>query len=124
VLAFTASSSQGLAPMSEIVHTMAGLRTGNVVISNVVRSLNSPLDVENDHSDLYKVALDAGYLVFMTRDVQEAYDFHLISWLASLYAEYRPYRGKAADARVSPGAGDVARPPSCCPPSWPPRASK
>jgi len=94
VLAFTASSSQGLALMSEIVHTMAGLRMGNVVISNVVRSLNSPLDVENDHSDLYKVALDAGYLVFMTRDVQQAYDFHLMSWLASLYAEYRPARSR------------------------------
>lgn len=89
VLAFTASSSQGLALMSEILHTIAGLRMGNVVISNVVRSLNSPLDVENDHSDLYKVILDAGFLVFMTRDVQEAYDFHLMSWLVSMYAEYR-----------------------------------
>lgn len=97
VLAFTASSSQGLALMSEIVHTIGGLRMGNVVISNVVRSLNSPLDVENDHSDLYKVALDAGYLVFMSRDVQQAYDFHLMSWLVSLYAEYRPAR------RLGPG---------------------
>ena len=100
VLAFTASSSQGLALMSEILHTMAGLRMGNVVISNVVRSLNSPLDVENDHSDLYKVGLDAGFLVFMTRDVQEAYDFHLMSYLASLYAEYRPVRRLAADGRI------------------------
>lgn len=89
VLAFTASSSQGLALMSEILHTIAGLRMGNVVISNVVRSLNSPLDVENDHSDLYKVVLDAGFIVLMGRDVQEAYDFHLMAWLVSMYAEYR-----------------------------------
>jgi len=89
VLAFTATSSQGFALMSEVVHTMAGLRMGNVLISNVLRSLNSPLDVENDHSDLMKVGLDAGYLVFMTRDVQQAFDFHLIAWLVSLYAEYR-----------------------------------
>lgn len=100
VLAFTASSSQGLALMSEILHTMAGLRMGNVVISNVVRSLNSPLDVENDHSDLYKVVLDAGFLVFMTRDVQEAYDFHLMSYLASLYAEYRPVKRLTADGKI------------------------
>ena len=105
VLAFTASSSQGLALMSEILHTMAGLRMGNVVISNVVRSLNSPLDVENDHSDLYKVGLDAGYLVFMSRDVQQAYDFHLLSWLCSLYAEYRPAKKLGGDGRIrTPGA--------------------
>lgn len=89
VLAFTASSSQGLSLMSEILHSIAGLRLGNVVISNVVRSLNSPLDVENDHSDLYKVVLDAGFVVLIGRDVQQAYDFHLIAWLISLYAEYR-----------------------------------
>lgn len=100
VLAFTASSSQGLALMSEILHTIGGLRMGNVVISNVVRSLNSPLDVENDHSDLYKIALDAGYLVFMTRDVQQAYDFHLMAWLFGLYAEYRPARLLGTDGRV------------------------
>jgi pyruvate ferredoxin oxidoreductase alpha subunit len=103
VLAFTASSSQGLALMSEILHSIAGMRMGNVVISNVVRSLNAPLDVENDHSDLYKVILDAGFLVFMTRDVQEAYDFHLMVWLVSLYAEYRhlkrPLGGEALEMR-------------------------
>jgi pyruvate ferredoxin oxidoreductase alpha subunit len=42
VLAFTASSPQGLALMCEILHTIAGMRMGNVVISNVVRSLNAP----------------------------------------------------------------------------------
>ncbi|MGO9007009.1 MAG: 2-oxoacid:acceptor oxidoreductase family protein [Beijerinckiaceae bacterium] len=89
VLAFTASSSQGLALMSEILHTIAGLRMGNVVISNVVRSLNSPLDVENDHSDLYKIVLDAGYVILIGRDVQQAYDFHLLAWLIGLYAEFR-----------------------------------
>lgn len=101
VLAFTASSSQGLALMAEILHTIGGMRMGNVVISNVVRSLNAPLDVENDHSDLYKVALDAGYLVFMTRDVQQAYDFHLMAWLIGLYAEYRPARLIGPDGRVA-----------------------
>lgn len=89
VLAFTATCSQGFALMSEIVHTIAGLRMGNVLISNVVRSLNSPLDVENDHSDLYKIGLDAGFIVLMTRDVQQAFDFHLMAYLVSLYAEYR-----------------------------------
>ncbi len=100
VLAFTASSSQGLALMSEILHTIAGLRMGNVVISNVVRSLNSPLDVENDHSDLYKIALDAGYIVLIGRDVQQAYDFHLIAWLIGLYAEYRKAPVLGLDGRV------------------------
>ena len=104
VLAFTASSSQGLALMAEILHTIGGMRMGNVVISNVVRSLNAPLDVENDHSDLYKVALDAGYIVFMTRDVQQAYDFHLMAWLIGLYAEYRPARLLGPDGRVRRGA--------------------
>lgn len=97
VLAFTATCSQGFALMSEIVHTMAGLRMGNILISNVVRSLNSPLDVENDHSDLNKVGLDAGFIVLMTRDVQQAFDFHLIAWLVSLYAEYRPVEGGALE---------------------------
>ncbi len=93
VLAFTATSSQGFALMSEVVHSIAGLRMGNVLISNVLRSLNAPLDVENDHGDLNKVGLDAGYLVFMTRDVQQAYDFHLLAYLVSLYAEYRKRPG-------------------------------
>lgn len=93
VLAFTATCSQGFALMSEIVHTIGGLRMGNVMISNVVRSLNSPLDVENDHSDLNKIGLDAGFIVLMTRDVQQAFDFHLMGYLLSLYAEYRPVSG-------------------------------
>ncbi|MCC6750053.1 MAG: 2-oxoacid:acceptor oxidoreductase family protein [Deltaproteobacteria bacterium] len=89
VLAFTATCSQGFALMSEVVHSIAGLRMGNVVISNVLRSLNSPLDVENDHSDLNKVGLDAGFVVLMTRDVQQGADFHLLAYLIGMYAEYR-----------------------------------
>ncbi|RKZ38085.1 MAG: hypothetical protein DRQ37_00155 [Gammaproteobacteria bacterium] len=101
VLTFTATSSQGFALMSEVVHSIAGLRMGNVVISNVLRSLNSPLDVENDHSDLNKVGLDAGFLVYMTRDVQQAFDFHLLAYLVSLYAEYRPAK-EGADTDENP----------------------
>jgi pyruvate ferredoxin oxidoreductase alpha subunit len=89
VLCFTATCSQGFALMSEVIHSIAGMRMGNVVISNVLRSLNSPLDVENDHSDLFKIGYDAGFVVFMTRDVQQAYDFHLFAYLVSLYAEYK-----------------------------------
>ncbi len=101
VMTFTATSSQGFALMSEVVHSMSGLRMGNVLISDVLRSLNSPLDVENDHSDLYKVGLDAGYLVFMTRDVQQAFDFHLMAYLVSMYAEYR-------ETKTGPADGDTA----------------
>ncbi len=97
VLTFTATSSQGFALMSEVVHSMSGLRMGNVLISDVLRSLNSPLDVENDHSDLYKVGLDAGYLVFMTKDVQQAFDFHIMSYLISMYAEYREVKTGQGD---------------------------
>ncbi len=104
VLTFTATSSQGFALMSEVVHSMAGLRMGNVLISNVLRSLNSPLDVENDHSDLCKVGLDAGYIVFMTQDVQQAFDFHLMAYLVSLYAEYREVEGPVGNR-----AGDESK---------------
>jgi len=89
VLCFTATSSQGFALMAEIIHTIAGLRMGNVVISNVVRSLNAPLNVENDHGDLNKVGLDAGFIVLMGKDVQQTYDLHLISYLVGMYAKYR-----------------------------------
>lgn len=91
VLAFTATCSQGFALMSEIIHCLSGMRMGNIVISNVVRSLNSPLDVENDHSDLNKIGLDAGFIVLMSRDVQQAYDFHLMAYLMGMYAEYREH---------------------------------
>lgn len=93
VLAFTATCSQGFALMSEIVHCLSGMRMGNIVISNVMRSLNSPLDVENDHSDLYKIGLDAGFIILVSRDVQQAYDFHLMSYLIGMYAEYREREG-------------------------------
>ncbi len=69
---FTATASQGLALMSEIVFAAASLRLP-VVMTLVNRSLNSPLSIWNDHSDAMMVR-DCGWVQVFVENGQEAYD--------------------------------------------------
>ncbi|MEM1713563.1 MAG: pyruvate ferredoxin oxidoreductase, partial [Desulfurococcaceae archaeon] len=50
--AFTATSSQGLALMVEILYIASGLRLP-MVLAVVNRALSAPINIHNDHSDAY-----------------------------------------------------------------------
>lgn len=70
--AFTATSSQGLALMIEILYIASGLRLP-VVLAVVNRALSAPINIHNDHSDAYLMR-DSGFVMLFVESVQEAYD--------------------------------------------------
>ncbi len=69
---FTATSSQGLAYMHEVLFMASGLRTP-IVMANVNRALSSPLNIWNDHSDAM-AERDAGWIQLWVTSAQEAFD--------------------------------------------------
>ncbi len=70
--AFTATSSQGLLYMSEMVF-WAGLGSFPVVMAVVTRTLAPPWSIWNEHTDILSQR-DAGWIMMMCESVQEAYD--------------------------------------------------
>lgn len=69
---FTATSSQGLALMHEVLHIVSGLRLP-VVMAVATRALSAPISIWNDHSDIMN-ARDAGWVIYFVSNAQEAYD--------------------------------------------------
>jgi pyruvate ferredoxin oxidoreductase alpha subunit len=68
----TATSSQGLALMWEMLYIASGMRLP-VVIANVNRALSAPINIHCDHSDSMG-ARDSGWVQLYSETVQEAYD--------------------------------------------------
>jgi pyruvate ferredoxin oxidoreductase alpha subunit len=68
----TATSSQGLALMWEMLYIASGLRLP-IIMSVVNRSLSAPLNIHCDHSDAMG-ARDSGWIQFWSENGQEAYD--------------------------------------------------
>jgi len=68
----TATSSQGLALMWEMLHIAAGNRLP-VVLTLVNRALSAPLNIHGDHSDGMG-ARDCGWIQIYSENAQEAYD--------------------------------------------------
>lgn len=71
-----ATSSQGLLYALEQLPAQAGTRFP-MVLDLVTRSVNAPLDIRGDHSDLY-FALQTGWLILMARDPQAVYDMNMV----------------------------------------------
>ncbi len=69
---FTATASQGLALMHEILHIASGGRVP-VVMSVATRALSAPISIWNDHSDVMN-ARDSGWIIAFVSSAQEAYD--------------------------------------------------
>lgn len=69
---FTATSSQGLALMVEIVYIASALRLP-IVMAVANRALSAPINIHNDHSDAYLMR-DAGWVQLFAENVQETYD--------------------------------------------------
>lgn len=68
----TATSSQGLALMLEIVYIAASSRLP-IVMPVVNRALSGPINIHCDHSDTM-MARDSGWIQIYSESVQEAYD--------------------------------------------------
>ncbi|MDH7511566.1 MAG: transketolase C-terminal domain-containing protein [Clostridiales bacterium] len=68
----TATSSQGLALMWEMLYIAAGLRLP-VVAAIVNRALSAPINIHGDHSDTMG-ARDSGWIQIYSENCQEAYD--------------------------------------------------
>ena len=68
----TATSSQGLAYMWEVLHIAAGLRLP-IVMANANRALAAPINIHCDHSDVMG-ARDTGWIIYFAETAQEAYD--------------------------------------------------
>jgi pyruvate ferredoxin oxidoreductase alpha subunit len=68
----TATSSQGLALMFEMLYIASSLRLP-IVMVNVNRALSAPINIHCDHSDSYG-ARDSGWIQIYSENAQEAYD--------------------------------------------------
>lgn len=69
---FTATASQGLALMHEILFVASGLRCP-IVMAVVNRALSAPINIHCDHSDSM-ASRDASWIQLYVEDAQEAYD--------------------------------------------------
>jgi len=81
VRVFTATSSQGLALMHEILFAAAGLRTP-IVLADANRALSAPLSIWNDQQDSISQR-DAGWLQVYAENGQEALDSVLMAYKIS-----------------------------------------
>lgn len=81
VRVFTATSSQGLALMHEIIFAAAGLRAP-VVMADANRALSAPLSIWNDHQDAISER-DSGWMQIYAENGQEALDSVLMAYRVS-----------------------------------------
>ncbi|KPJ51279.1 pyruvate ferredoxin oxidoreductase [candidate division TA06 bacterium DG_26] len=68
----TATASQGLALMHEVLYVAAALRLP-IVLCDVNRSLSAPINIHCDHSDTMG-SRDAGWIQIFSENAQETYD--------------------------------------------------
>lgn len=85
--AMTATSSNGLALMWEMVYIASSLRLP-IVMPLVNRAISGPLNIHNDHSDAMGIR-DSGWIMLFSENNQEAYD-NLI--MAHRIAEHKDVR--------------------------------
>ena len=78
VRAYTATSSQGLFYMAEVLYNIAGMRLP-VIMTTAARAISAPINIWNDHQDVMSLR-DAGWIQFHAEDIQEAVDLHFIAY--------------------------------------------
>jgi pyruvate ferredoxin oxidoreductase alpha subunit len=78
VRAYTATSSQGLFYMAEVIFNIAGLRLP-VMLTCANRAISAPINIWNDQQDSVSLR-DSGCIQFYAEDMQELIDLHLIGY--------------------------------------------
>ena len=81
VRVFTATSSQGLMLMHEILYAAAGMRVP-IVLADANRAISAPLNIWNDQQDSI-AQRDAGWLQIYVENAQEALDTTLMAYKVS-----------------------------------------
>ena len=75
---FTATSSQGLALMNEVMYVAPGMRLP-IIMALANRSLSAPLSIWPDHSDMMSVR-DTGWIQIVVENGQQAVDNTIIAF--------------------------------------------
>lgn len=75
---YTATSSQGLALMNEILYIVSAMRFP-IVMNVANRALSGPLSIWNDHSDIMG-ARDIGWIQVFVENGQEAFDHSIMAF--------------------------------------------
>jgi pyruvate ferredoxin oxidoreductase alpha subunit len=73
--AYTATASQGLVLMTEVLYNIAGMRLP-LVMTVANRALSAPINIWNDQQDSISVR-DSGWIQLYAEDNQEACDMHV-----------------------------------------------
>lgn len=75
---YSATTSQGLALMGEVVFNAAGMRLP-IVMGIANRAISAPLSIWNDQQDSIMMR-DAGWIQLYAEDNQEAIDMHILAY--------------------------------------------
>lgn len=75
---YSATSSQGLLLMTEVIYNISGLRLP-VVMTLANRAISSPINIWNDQQDAMAIK-DAGWIMFFAENNQEAVEQHLLAY--------------------------------------------
>jgi len=75
---FTATASQGLALMHEMLYIASGLRCP-IVMGVANRALSAPINIHGDHSDMM-ASRDCGWIQVYVENAQEAYDWTIMAF--------------------------------------------
>jgi len=78
VRTYSATSSQGLLLMNEVVYNIAGMRLP-LVMTCANRAISAPINIWNDHSDVMSIR-DAGWIQLFAADHQEAVYQHILAY--------------------------------------------
>ncbi|MFA5109138.1 MAG: pyruvate ferredoxin oxidoreductase [Patescibacteria group bacterium] len=78
VRVYSATSSQGLLLMTEVLFNIAGMRLP-VVMTCANRSVSAPINIWNDQSDVMSIR-DAGWVQLFAANHQEAVDSHILAY--------------------------------------------
>lgn len=76
---FTATSSQGLLLMHEMLYAASGNRTP-IVMVNISRGVSAPITLWSDHND-FLGCRDTGWIMMHAKNVQEVYDFTIMAFM-------------------------------------------
>ena len=78
VRVYTATSSQGLFYMQEVIFNIAGMRLP-VILTCANRAISAPINIWNDQQDSLSLR-DAGWIQLYAEDIQETVDLHLMAY--------------------------------------------
>lgn len=75
---YTATSSQGLLLMTEVLFNIAGMRLP-VVLTCANRAISAPINIWNDQQDIMTIR-DSGWLLWFGENIQEVCDLHILAY--------------------------------------------